>query len=242
MYSYTRRQTKTPGGVVVTWGTSDLLKCNKNNRARHVSAKQGQGQIVDMSCFWNPWHGLEGVSALFALFQTSCIPSSTASRECSQLCTTQLSPFATEVALSWTRHAVRGAETELIVMLTCVCLEMWYKCRCGWLLYSLVGQKQWISTLWSFRARGKRLSARLGLINEKLLLSQTGIKPTGQRPSNPPTFQSKGAPVIPPLQCSLLCLNSLIQIYVWACWGWGLIRIVALDNDQFNSSGVRWHL
>lgn len=129
---------------------------NKNNRAKHVSAKQRQGQIVDISCFWNPWHGPEGVSALFALFQTSCIPSATASRECSQLCTTQLSPFATEIALSWTRHAVRGAETELIVMLTCVCLEVWYKCRCGWLLYSLIGQHQWTSTLWSFRPRGKR--------------------------------------------------------------------------------------
>lgn len=61
------------------------------------------------------------------------------------------------------------------------------------------------------------MSARLGLINQKLLLSQTGIKPTGQRPFNPPTFQSKGAPVVPPLHYSRLCLNSLIQIYVWAC-------------------------
>lgn len=33
---------------------------NKNNGAKHVSAKQRQGQIVDMSLFWNPWHGLEG--------------------------------------------------------------------------------------------------------------------------------------------------------------------------------------
>ncbi len=67
-----------------------------------------------------------------------------------------------------------------------------------------------------FRARGGEeiMSARLGPTQGPALLSQTGIKPSGQRRSNSPHSRVWGVLGIPPLECNRLCLNNLNQIYV----------------------------
>lgn len=107
------------------------LNMNLHNRAKNTKQMQWtQGQILDMGCVCDPWHSPRQVSVSFAFSQTfpewNNVPSSAASSNRSQLCTTRLSPFAAEGALSWTR-----LETEPIVMVTSVCLEVWCQCRCG---------------------------------------------------------------------------------------------------------------
>ena len=99
------------------------LNMNLHSRAKNTKQMQcTQGQILDMGCVCDPWHSPRQVSVSFAFFQTfpewNNAPSSAASSNRSQLCTTRLSPSA-------------RLETEPIVMVTSVCLEVWCQCRCG---------------------------------------------------------------------------------------------------------------
>lgn len=167
-----------------------------------------------MQGLWSPWHGLGLVSESFAFFQIVLEPNNSRQHAFFFYCRLQQQPALHHPAMpscSWSRIVTDTTWGVNVGVANCTRF-----CRSPPVCINS-------TACYSEQPQGAEeiMSARLGPTNGRLVMSQTGIKPSGQRCSNPATFQSQEALVVPPLQCSRLCLNSLNQICVLDCWRQG---------------------